>query len=727
MTQPLEQDAASLREDLYRVIHNYADLSKLAQKGEVNPMGQIGKILQRTAPYLLVIIRDLLPLMEKDSVTYPEALHHIIRSAQHFSDPEALQDSREEIQKIEEHTRIFIYAVKWLETPSQTKPTSPEIAAVQRKLSEYNNKYKRRYSEDDQTTTMIPWFLAKQETESPEAGLGRVADLVRRALLELHHLMVEYEPTKKYYFFTNSSRTEVEDDLMQLAWFLFRCGFPVDRIATGYYKDSLAGFLNGKLLDHLMETRETLVSLSGISRHLTVISLIDFTSFYEIAGDYRPLDDPREISAHIKKLRTKNRRGWSLLSKVWELQAYYESKPLSRVLHQFLLYRYHSSFGDYHGGHRLNDRRVDQAVSLYKPLLDESAMNRRAEEDLEKTSRSFSTKTRDEMAGLLKLIMSSLTDPSKVKGKKLKVLGDISSGAMGKVSIGIYKNQIVALKIIRTQATASLGDPEGLLEYEAAINARVQANEQHPYIVEYYGLVEQDDQKILINGYYPCDNLTQLVEKNWQSRYKPPFSTESKLTLGTMEIIITQLLDCLRIFKQRGVVHRDLKTDNVLYTVDDKEQLNRLKVIDFGVAMAVGPDAIQDLFRGKVVGTFAYMAPEQARSKSSFQSDLYSAGAIFTVLLTGKLPMVFPKTKTRKDLLEQLKRIEREPRPRLTKLNPFLTKHTSLEHLAATVERMLDLDAQRRPDLEECQEAFEGVFQHIGKEKHIISIFYHRD
>jgi hypothetical protein len=727
MSQPVEQDAATLREDLYRVIHNYADLSKMAQKGEVNPMGQIGKILQRTAPYLLVIIRDLLPQLEKGSLTYPEALHHLIRSAQNFSDQGALQDSREEIQKIEENNRVFIYAVKWLETPSQTKPAPQETEAVQKRLTEFNNKYKRRYSEDDHTTTMIPCFLTKQESESRETNLGRVSDLVRRALLELHHLMIEYEPTKKYYFFTNSSRKEVEDDLMQLAWFLFRCGLPVERIATGYYKDALADFLNGKLLDHLLETRETLVSLSGISRHLTIVSLMDFASFYEIAGDYRPLEDAREVSAHVRKLRAKNRRGGALLSKLWELQAYYASKPLSRVLQYFLLYRYHSSFGDYHGDHRAIDQRAQQAVALYKPLLDESAMNKRAEEDLDKTSKSFSTKTRDEMAGLLKLIMSSLTDPSKVKGRKVKVLGDISSGAMGKVSIGIHKNQIVALKIIRTQATASLGDPEGLLEYEAALNARIQTPEQHPYVVEYYGLVDQDEQKILISGYYPCDNLTQLVEKNWQYRHKPPFAVESKLTLGTMEIIITQLLECLRVFKKKGVVHRDLKTDNILYTVDENEQLNRLKVIDFGVAMAVGPDALMDLFKGKVVGTFAYMAPEQARSKSSFQSDLYSAGAIFTVLLTGKLPMVFPKTKTRKELLEQLRRIEREPRPKLTKLNPFLTTHTTLEHLAATVERMLDLDPERRPDLDECQEALEGVFQHIGNEKHAVSIFYNRD
>jgi hypothetical protein len=728
MSQHIDQrDAASLREELYKVINNYADFAKIAQQGEVNPIGQIGKILQKTLPYLLLVIRDTLPLIEKETLTYNEALYQIIRAGQQFPDIQALKDSREEIQKIEEEGKIFLYAAKWVDSPTNTRPSDQECEVIQKKLGGLNDKYKSRYAQDAETTTMIPCFLATRETEAKDTKFNRIADLVRRALLEMHHLMIEYEPAKRYFIFSSPSRKEIEDDLMELAWFLFRSGYPVDRVATGYYKDSLASFLNEKLLDHLLSEQDMLNTLGGISRHLALISLLDFGSFFEIPADYRPLDDGREIANHIRALKNKNRRGGTLLKKVWDLQVAYGSRPLSRMVKTYLLYRYHTAFADYHADHRMNDPRARQAVKLYKPLLDQSAMEKRAEEDLNKSSRSFSTKTREEMAGLIRLIMGSLANPEKVKGKKVKVLGDISSGAMGSVSIGIHENQIVALKVVKTQMTAMLGDPEGLLQYEAALNERVQLPEQHPFVVEYYGLVEQDDQKLLINGYYPCDNLTQLVEKNWQEKYKPPFSMQSKLTLATIEIVVNQLLDCLRHFKKKGVVHRDLKTDNILYTVDEAEQLNRIKIIDFGVAMAVGPGAVPDMFKGKVVGTFSYMAPEQAKSKSCFQSDLYSAGAILTVLLTGKLPMIFPKTKTRKDLLEQLRRIEREARPKLTTLNPFLTKSTTLEHVAATVERMLDLDPENRPDLEEIQAAFDGVFQHIGREKHQVSVFYHRD
>ncbi len=723
----MERDAQSLREELYRVIQHYAELSELAQKGDLDPIGQIGKIVKKTAPYLLMVIRDLLPPLEKEEITYTEALFFIVRASQQFSDHEVLIESRNEIQKIEQERRVFFYAVKWLDASTHQRPGPHDIQAISRKLSELNDKYRQRYASGEEvTTTLIPCFFDRREAESHEASVLRMADLVRRAILELHHLMIDHEPARYLYFFNSSSRKQVEDDLMQLAWFAFRAGWSVDRIASGYYKELLADFLNERLLDHLIETEKSLDTLHGISTHVWTISLIDFASFFDIPGDYMELDDPREVSQHIKFMKSRNRRGANLLGKMVELQKLYNTKPHGRLLLHLLLYRYDAAFGAYHGDHRVFDARGAQAVELYKPRLDRAAMEKRADEDLQESGRCFSSKTRDEMAGLIRLIMDSLADPTKVKGKKVKVLGDISSGAMGKVSVGIFRNQIVALKRVKTQLPSNLGDPVALLEYEAALHARAQMPEQHPYVVEFHGLIEQNGEKLLVNGYHPNDNLTQLVEKTWLDKYKPPFSTESQIVLSTLETIINQMLECLRLFRKKGVVHRDLKTDNILYLVDESEKLNRIKVIDFGVALAVGPGAIADIFKGKVVGTFSYMAPEQARGKSDLQSDLYSVGAIFAVLLTGKLPMVFPKTRTRQDLVKQIMRIESEARPKLTDLNPFLKTNTTLEHLAETVERMLDLDPARRPNIEEVQAAFDGVFQYLGDQKHHLSVFYHR-
>jgi serine/threonine-protein kinase len=198
----------------------------------------------------------------------------------------------------------------------------------------------------------------------------------------------------------------------------------------------------------------------------------------------------------------------------------------------------------------------------------------------------------------------------------------------------------------------------------------------------------------------------------------------SSITLGTVEVVAKHLVDCLRHLKSKGVVHRDLKTDNILYMVDARERVNSIKIIDFGVGLGVGPGATEDIFAGKVVGTFSYMAPEQARGKSCFESDLYSTGAILCVMLTGKLPLVFPKTRTRKELAEQIRRIEKAPRPVLTKLNPWLKKHTAMENIAAIVQTMLELNAERRPSLDEVEAALDGEFSHLGDDKYSLSVFY---
>ncbi len=163
----MENDAHSLREDLYRVIQHYADLAELAKKGEVDPLGQIGKILKKTAPYLLMVIRDLLPRLERDELTYYDMLFSIVRAAQQFSALDVLIDSRKEIQKIESDQKLFLCAVKWLDAPSRLRPSPQEVQVIRRNLNQLNEKYKERYAPNDEdTTALIPWFLIRQEDES---------------------------------------------------------------------------------------------------------------------------------------------------------------------------------------------------------------------------------------------------------------------------------------------------------------------------------------------------------------------------------------------------------------------------------------------------------------------------------------------------------------------------------------------------------------------------------
>ncbi|MBM3300497.1 MAG: hypothetical protein FJY85_11120, partial [Deltaproteobacteria bacterium] len=446
----MQREAHSLREDLYRVIENYAELAKIARKGGVDPLSYIGRIVKKTAPYLLLVVQDLLPQLERGEITYHEALYTIIKAAQRFPNHQILEESRKEVQEIEHEGRIFLYGVKWLDMPTHQRPGPHEIDTIEKKLRDLNEKYKNRYgSQELRTSTLIPCFLRREETDSTETTLSRMADLVRRAVLELYHLMVENEPERTLLFFSRNSRKEIEDDLMHLVWFLFRCGYSVDRIAMGYHKVELGAFLNEKILDHLIATENTTDTLQGVSSHLWLLTMIDFASFFDLANDYVPIDDHREALHQAKVLKARKRRGANLLRKAADLRKLYTGRPHGHTLVNFLSFRYDSSFGAYHGDNRVFDQRGPKAVALYKPRLDQEAMAKRAELDLKEAGRGYSTKTREEMAGLIKLIVDSLRDPAKVKGKKLKILGDISSGAMGKVSIGIYDNQIVAIKRVK--------------------------------------------------------------------------------------------------------------------------------------------------------------------------------------------------------------------------------------------------------------------------------------
>ena len=118
--------------------------------------------------------------------------------------------------------------------------------------------------------------------------------------------------------------------------------------------------------------------------------------------------------------------------------------------------------------------------------------------------------------------------------------------------------------------------------------------------------------------------------------------------------LIAAVADALQYAHERGVIHRDLKSSNIMLDLEGRPHL-----MDFGLAKRAA-DEIAMTLEGQVLGTPAYMSPEQARGemhRGRVRADIYSLGVVLYELLTGELPF---RGQTRMLLLQVL---QDEPRP----------------------------------------------------------------
>lgn len=205
-----------------------------------------------------------------------------------------------------------------------------------------------------------------------------------------------------------------------------------------------------------------------------------------------------------------------------------------------------------------------------------------------------------------------------------RVLEKIGAGAMGEVFRARDERlgRDVALKLIRA---SSSNIPDHLRRFEQ--EARAAAALNHPNIVAVYD--------VGFDGSSPY-----IVEELLEGK-----TLRQRLALGTIPVrqvaaYALQIAQGLSAAHDRHIVHRDLKPENLFLTNDD-----RIKILDFGVAkLQPTPEETRSLEslttvtrHGTVIGTVAYMSPEQLRGKSvDHRSDIFSFGAILYELLSGK-------------------------------------------------------------------------------------------
>jgi eukaryotic-like serine/threonine-protein kinase len=199
-----------------------------------------------------------------------------------------------------------------------------------------------------------------------------------------------------------------------------------------------------------------------------------------------------------------------------------------------------------------------------------------------------------------------------------ELLEEVARGGMGVV----YKarqsdlNRTVALKLILTGQLASAADVDRFKREAEAV-----ANLEHPNIVPIYEVGEHNGQHYFTMRFVDGGSLqTRMAEVRADRR-------RSARLVATVARAVDHA-------HRRGVIHRDLKPGNILL-----DPAGEPMVVDFGLAKKVeGADAVTRT--GAVVGTPAYMAPEQAAARKDITTaaDVYSLGAIFYELLTGQPP-----------------------------------------------------------------------------------------
>src|SRR6185369_5594200 len=210
-----------------------------------------------------------------------------------------------------------------------------------------------------------------------------------------------------------------------------------------------------------------------------------------------------------------------------------------------------------------------------------------------------------------------------------EITSHLGSGGMGDVY------QATDSKLGRSVAVKFL--PEGFISDADRVarferEARLLASLNHPNIAAIYGLEEANEKKFLVMELIAGETLAERIQRG-------PIPLEEALGIAN------QIAKALEAAHEQGIVHRDLKPANIKITADDK-----VKVLDFGLAKASQQDTGSAIFSqsptmvslggtnaGMILGTAAYMAPEQARGKKVDQrADIWAFGVVLNEMLTGQ-------------------------------------------------------------------------------------------
>jgi tetratricopeptide (TPR) repeat protein len=206
---------------------------------------------------------------------------------------------------------------------------------------------------------------------------------------------------------------------------------------------------------------------------------------------------------------------------------------------------------------------------------------------------------------------------------RFTILSILGVGGSGIVFLAKDKarDRLVALKRMSHEISRNTEDKALFLA-----EARTLAELRHPRIVEFYEALESGEDVYLVLEYVDWETLQTVL------------ALRGRLTPAEVAPVLTAVAEALVFAHEKKVIHRDLKPGNIV-----AGPKNFVKVMDFGIARHFDPDTM-DTQEVDIVGTPAYMAPEQHAGITTPLSDIYSFGVTAYVLVTGRLPFAGPST-----------------------------------------------------------------------------------
>ncbi|PIX31569.1 hypothetical protein COZ60_03820, partial [Candidatus Bathyarchaeota archaeon CG_4_8_14_3_um_filter_42_8] len=199
----------------------------------------------------------------------------------------------------------------------------------------------------------------------------------------------------------------------------------------------------------------------------------------------------------------------------------------------------------------------------------------------------------------------------------LKKLGEGGKGVVYKAR-DTALNRVVAIKMLKSAVSSEEAYSRFMLEAQAV------AKLNHPNIATIHDIGKEDGKQFFVLEFVDGMSLRELM-----GTYP-----EGKCDIQTVLRIGIDVCNALQYAHSQGVLHRDVKPENILIT-----QEGTAKLMDFGLAKMLGQPSITQ--EGVIVGTVAYVAPEIALGKGAdARSDLYSLGAVLYEAVTGRPPFL---------------------------------------------------------------------------------------